>query len=251
MDVLVAKGAAPREIFDIETEMDSVPAIYIKSTVENTVLRGTVKRTMLIDLIKDISCSGRQLAIGQITKIGESEVGTEGTAVFRDGKIVGWLDPVETRGYLFATGKVKSSIINVPVENGVIAVEIIRSKGKVDVEFENGELSKLIIEVRFEANMGEYDGKGKLDIQNSLHKLEGLLSEEVKKEIKIALNKTQKDCASDIFGFGMQIHKYHSQYWKEAEDKWNDIFSKLPVDINVNAKIRRTGVIKNPIMKGG
>lgn len=71
MVVLVAKDATPREILEIETDMETIPAIYIKETVENTVLRGTVKKTLLIDLIKDMGGTGRQPAIGQISKAGE------------------------------------------------------------------------------------------------------------------------------------------------------------------------------------
>jgi spore germination protein KC len=83
MAILVAKGVTPREILEMETDMDSIPAVYINETVENTVLRGTVKKTLLIDLIKDMGGSGRQPAIGQISKAGEKEVRTEGTAVLK------------------------------------------------------------------------------------------------------------------------------------------------------------------------
>lgn len=251
VNVLVAKGATPKDLLEIETDMDSIPAMYIKGTIENTVLRGTVKRTMLIDLFKDMGGSGRQLAIGQVTKAGEKEVRTEGTAVFRDGKLAGWLDPSETRGYLFATGKVESAIVNIPADTGKIAMEIIRSKGKVDVEFENGEPALLTVKVGLEANVGEYEGKGKLDSPDGLHKLEEILGEEVKREIRMALDRAQKDYSSDIYGFGTQVHKYHPMYWKKAKEGWNGTFSKLPTDIQVDAKIRRTGVIKGPIKKGG
>lgn len=251
VDVLVAKGATPKDLLEIETDMDPIPAMYIKKTAENTVSRGTVKRTILIDLIKDMGNSGRQVAIGQITKAGEKEVRTEGTAVFRDGKLAGWLDSSETRGYLFATGKVGSAIVNVPADEGKISIEVIRSKGKVNVEFENGEPAMLSVQVGLEANVGEYEAEGKLDSPDGLHKLEEILVEEVKKEIRMALDRAQKDYSSDIFGFGTQVHKYHPMYWKKAKEGWNDTFSKLPADIKVDAKIKRTGVIKGPIKKDG
>ncbi|MBZ4645822.1 MAG: hypothetical protein JG777_1311 [Clostridia bacterium] len=251
MDVLVARDVTPKEILEMETDIDPIPAVYIKKTVENTVSRAKVKRTMLIDLIKDMGNSGRQLVIGQVAKAGEKEVRTEGAAVFRDGKLAGWLDPYATRGYLFATGEVKSTIVNIPADNGKISMEVIRSKGKVNAEFENGEPAMLTIQVGLEANLGEYEGKGKLDSPDDLHKLEEVLVEEVKKEIRMALDQAQKDYSSDIFGFGTQVHKYHPHYWKKVKDDWNEIFSKLPVDIKVDAKIRRTGVIKSPMKKGG
>jgi len=250
MDVLVARNATPKEILEMETDIDPIPAVYIKGTIENTVLRAKAKRTMLIDLIKDMGDSGRQPVIGQVEKAGEKEVRTEGSAVFRDGKLAGWLDPYETQGYLFAAGEVKNTIVNIPADNGKMSMEVIRSNGKINVDFENGEPAMLTVRVGLEANVGEYEGKGKLDSPDDLHKLEEILGDEVKKEIRMALDKAQKDYSSDIFGFGTQLHKYHPQYWKKVKDDWNDTFSKLPVDIEVNAKIRRTGVIKSPMKKG-
>ena len=52
---------------------------------------------MFIDLVKAVDCRGRQPAIGQISKSGDKEIRTEGLAVFKGGKLVGWLDPFETR----------------------------------------------------------------------------------------------------------------------------------------------------------
>lgn len=251
MDVLVAKGVTPEEILKMETDIDSIPAVYIKGTIENTVSRAKVKRTMLIDLIKDMGDNGKQPVIGQITKAGEKKVRTESAAVFRDGKLAGWLDQYATRGYLFATGEVKSTIVNIPADNGKISMEVIRSKGKVNAEFKNGEPAMLTIQVVLEANVGEYEGKGKLDSPDDLHKLEEILGEEVKKEIRMALDLAQNDYSSDIFGFGTQVHKYHPQYWKKVKDDWNEVFSRLPVEIKVDAKVRRTGDIKDPIKKDG
>lgn len=249
MDVLTAKGATPKEILEIETDMESIPALYIKGTAENTISRGTVKRTRLIDLIKDMDCIGKQPTIGQISKAGEKEVRTEGVAVFKEGKLVGWLDLRETRGFLFAIGKIKSTIVNIPAEKGKISMEIIRSKGNVKVAFENSKPVALIVKVELEANVGGHEGRGRLDSPEDLHILEKRLEEEIKNEIMLALHKTQMEYSSDIFGFGTYVHRHHPRYWKNAEKNWNDIFSKLPVDIRVDARIMRTGIVKSPVKK--
>jgi len=65
----------------------------------------------------------------------------------------------------------------------------------------------------------------------------------------MALKKTQQEYSSDIFGFGVEVHKYHPQYWKKVKKNWDDIFSTLPVELQVDAKIRRTGLVNNPIKK--
>ena len=249
MNVLVAKDVSPAEILEIESDMDTIPAVYISETVENTSYRGTGKKTMLIDVIKDMDCKGKQPVIGQITKAGENMVRTEGLAVFKKGKLVGWLDPYETRGYQFAMNDIGSAIVNIPAEEGKIAMEVFRSKGQISVEFESGEPVCLIVKVKIEANVGGHEGKGKLDTPDKLLALEKVLEETIKEEIEKVLKKTQEENSSDIFGFGMHVHKYHPRYWKKAEDVWDKIFSRLPADIQVDAKIRRTGIIINPVIK--
>lgn len=249
MNILVAKDATPREILEIESDMDAIPAVYINGTIENNVSRGTAKKTMLIDLIKIMGSNEMQPAIGQITKAGEKEVKTEGAAVFRDGKLVGWLDPYETRGYLFAIDEIRSAIVVVSTDKGKIAMEVIRSKGKVSVKFNNGKPSALTIKVKTDANVGEYKGRGILDSQEHLDILKEILGEEIKKEITMAMEKAQRVYHSDIFGFGEYLHKYHPKYWKDVKENWNDIFSDLPVDIQVDARIMRTGNIKSPAKK--
>jgi len=249
MNVLVAKDVSPAEILAMESDMDTIPAVYISETVENTSYRGTGKKTMLIDVIKDMDCKGKQPVIGQITKAGENMVRTEGIAVFKEGKLVGWLDPYETRGYQFAMNDIGSAIVNIPAEEGKMSMEVFRSKAKIGVEFEDGEPACLMVKVRLEANVGGHEGKGKLDAPEKISALEEILEETIRKEIAMALEKAQDEYSSDIFGFGMEVHKYHPQYWKKAQDEWDRIFSRLPADIQVDAKIRRTGIIINPIIK--
>lgn len=249
MNVLVAKGTTPGEILGMESEMDTIPAVYINETIENTIYRATGKKTMLIDLVKDMDCRGKQPVIGQITKAGESKVRTEGLAVIKEGELAGWMDPYETRGFLFAVGEVRSAIVSIPAEKGKISMEVFRSKGDVDVAFENDRPLSLTIRVKLEANVGGHEGRGNLDSPDRLQQLEKVLSEEIKKEIAMALEKAQEEYSSDIFGFGKKVHKYHPQYWKNAEKDWDMIFSELPADIQVEAKIRRTGIIINPVIK--
>lgn len=248
MDVLVARGVTPEEILKIQSDMDAIPAMYIKGTVENTEIRAKVKRTTLIELFKDISNVCKQITIGQITKIDNTTVKTEGTAVFKDGKLVGQLDQYETRGFLFATDKVKGTVINIPVDNGKMSVEVMHSSGKMDVKFKDGKPSYLSVRINLEGTIGEYVGKKTLNSPEGVYELEKILNQEIRKEVMMALNKAQ-DYSSDIFGFGFIVHKFHPHYWKKVSDEWNDIFSRLPVDIQVNAKIRRGGLMKSPLMK--
>ena len=129
-DVLVARGTSPEQILNIQADMDVISALYIKGTVENTAVRAKVERKMLIELFKEIKNKCRQITIGQITKLDGKTVKTEGTAVFRDGKLVGWLDQYQTRGYLFVADKVGNPVISFSAPESKISIEIIQSTGK-------------------------------------------------------------------------------------------------------------------------
>jgi len=98
--------------------------------------------------------------------------------------------------------------------------------------------------------VGGYEGSSSLESSDNLYFLEEKLEEEVKKEILMALEKTQKEYSSDIFGFGTYVRKYHPRYWKNAKEGWDKIFSKLQADIRVDAKIVRTGIVRNPLKEG-
>lgn len=249
MDVLVSKGATPKQILEMETDVDAIQAMYIKGTIDNTSFRGTVKQTKLIELVKDLDCCGKQPVIGRISMEGDKAVKTEGSAVFKNGKLAGWLDPYETRGYLFAVNEIKSALVNIATDSEKAAMEIIRSSGDVSVAFDGGEPSSLTVKVKIKANVGAYEGSSQLDSPDSLRMLEKSLAEEVEKEITMALKTAQKKYASDIFGFGAYVHKYHPDYWKSVEKDWDEVFSDLPTDVHVEAKVMRTGIIKNPLKK--
>jgi spore germination protein KC len=248
-DVLVARGCSPEDILKIQPEMEAIPAMYVMATIENTKLRAKAKRTMLIDLLKDIKNKCRQVSLGQITKESEQTVKTEGTAVFKDGKLVGWLNQYETRGFLFATGKAERAIITIPMDNGKTSVKILRSNGRLQVKFKDGQPYMLGVSVNVEGNIAEYTGNKALVSPQDISKIQQALSQEIKKEISMALTKAQKEYSSDIFGFGKTVHKYRPRYWKQIMDRWNDIFSELPVEIVVKSNIRRSGLIKSPIAK--
>ncbi len=83
-----------------------------------------------------------------------------GAGVFNCDKLVGWLDPLETRGYLWSKGKVKSGIIVVSAPQNKsqrVSLEIIKAESKIKPYFEDGEM-RYTVQVKVESNVGEQMG---------------------------------------------------------------------------------------------
>lgn len=249
-DILISKNVSAEDILKVKSKTQSLPGNYIQSIIKSSKSRGKLKRTMLIDIAKDFSSKSKHLTIGAITKLEDNSALVEGTAVFNGDRLVGWLSPMETRGFLFATNKIKSTTIDLsnPMDKDeIITIEIIRSKGKMKTLIVDNK-PVLIVEIETEGNIGEQHGKGSITTKEVIEILENSLQDTIKKEVVNSINITQKQYKTDIFGFGDYLSKFHPKVWNEMEDKWHDLYSSAEIQVVVDAKIRRSGLLKETIL---
>ena len=172
-----------------------------------------------------------------------------GTAAFRRDKMVGWLNLVESRGLLWVRGEVKGGIINITSpdeERKPIALEILTSDTKLEPQITDGQIL-MKINVKTETNVGETMSTMEIAKPEAIKKLEALLAEAVRAEIEAALEKAQQEYNTDVFGFGEAIHRNYPSEWKELKENWSDLFSTVEVQIAVDGKIRRIGLVSNPL----
>lgn len=189
----------------------------------------------------------REMAIGDEIKVG-------GTAVFSGNKMVGWLDERESRGLLWVRGKVKGGVITVPCTSGGggggeekrFAMEILHSDAKIEPKLTDGELS-ITVKVNADTNIQEAECQEELDKPETIKTIEQALSGAIRGEVEAALAKAQHEYRSDVFGFGEAVHRKYPGLWKESKDNWKEIYPELPVYVEVEAKIARTGLISKPV----
>lgn len=87
-----------------------------------------------------------------------------------------------------------------------------------------------------------------LDINKSevLKKIEADFNKQMVGEIAAAIKKAQTEFESDIFGFGVSMHKQHPQEWKAIKGNWDDYFANAVINISVESTIDRQGEFKQP-----
>ncbi|MFZ5944672.1 MAG: Ger(x)C family spore germination C-terminal domain-containing protein [Bacillota bacterium] len=114
----------------------------------------------------------------------------EGTAVFKQDKLVGFLNKEETRGLLWVLGQIKSGIIAVesPGGNGKVSLEIIRASSKITPEIKDNELS-ITVEIKEEGNLGDQMGTGDLTKAAAWNSLEKRQVAAIRNEIMAALKR--------------------------------------------------------------
>lgn len=172
-----------------------------------------------------------------------------GTAVFRRDKLIGWLDPRESRGLQWLRNQVKGGDIDMPApaaKGKSISLEIIRSKTKLQPEIRDGQIY-ITVKIKEEGNLTETTGPLDLTNPETIRKLEQIQAATIQAEIEAALNKAQQEYGVDVFGFGEAVHRKYPREWKEMKKMWPELFPGVQVQFEIESKIRRTGLISKPV----
>lgn len=253
-DLIIAKGMEAKTVLESESRMSRLPATHETEALEASRHFGKTLKVTFIDALKVLNKEEYSFVLPTINKINntgkvfQEDLLTEGSAVIKKDKLVGFLGPLETRGYLLADDKIETTIINIPSplhSNKITSIEVIRTKGKTISKIVDGK-PVLSIEVTAEGNIGEQQEKADLTKPDMVKALEDTVQKEMKDEINNAVKITQKEFKSDVFGFIDEIYRNYYSDWTKSFHNWSNIYSQTPVKIEVKFKIRRSGLIREP-----
>ncbi|REE87394.1 spore germination protein KC [Paenibacillus taihuensis] len=172
-----------------------------------------------------------------------------GVALFREGKLVGWLDNDKARGYMFVVNKMSSTIMNLSCQDkpDALALEVIKSKTKTDVSVQN-DRAKVKITVMAEGNISEVKCAVPLDDLAELNRMEKEWGDTAIADMTGAIKRAQS-LHTDVFGFGEVLQRQHPKQWKKVESQWGDKFTDAEISIAFQGQILRTGMRGKSLME--
>ncbi|NHN29202.1 Ger(x)C family spore germination protein [Paenibacillus agricola] len=167
----------------------------------------------------------------------------QGSAIFKNGKMVGTMDNRETRGILWLRNEVKKSFFTVTPDNskGYVSVTMIRSYTQLIPTLVDGTW-KMTVHIETENGIQQNTTGNNLGDLEWLKTVETSLDEAIKARIQTVLKIAQKDYHSDIFGFADAFHKKHPKQWNLAKGHWSDVFTTMEVEVLSHSRILRPGV---------
>ncbi|WRU97585.1 Ger(x)C family spore germination protein [Priestia filamentosa] len=258
--VLITHGnITAKRTLEIATPLEDIPSTKISETLKYSEKEwGVYKSTRADQVIQgleqgSLSVTGVQVegkvnegnAMTNIQQIDPSaRIAIKGLALFKDGKLKRWLNGDDARGVTWVMNEMKTTVLNLDCgkEKDAIAIEISRAKSNVHVKFKH-QKPVIYVDVHAEGLVLENNCDKDLGKSKVLAKLDEEVEEEIKKEILLTVEKAQKQ-KSDIFNFGEQINIANKHVWKNIEPSWQkEIFPQTEVHVNVQAIIRRTGLI--------
>jgi spore germination protein KC len=178
-------------------------------------------------------------------------LGLDGTAVFKDGKLRGYLNDQETRGLLWLKGEKYLGInaLNCATagENGKVSLIVRKAESRITPHIEDDDSVHFTVDIFAEADIGEITCR-KLDLTTkTMEQLNKQYERLIREDIKNVLQKTQKQWQTDIVGFGEIIYRKEPKRWAEISDRWRDeLFKETPITIKVTANINKYGLTKDP-----
>ena len=89
----------------------------------------------------------------------------------------------------------------------------------------------------FEANENMLDTKFVKEVESAIER-------ETVQRAKDTINQIQKDFETDVLGINKYLRQSHHKLWKKVEKDWQDIFPNIDIDVNIDIKIRRIGLVR-------
>ncbi len=253
-DMIVAKGCRAADIFTLEGIGGPIKSYEInqllQSSGENLSITPEVKVYDLIDTIGSDGVSSILPAFSYDKSKEENSISLFGTAVFRKGKLVGFLEENESKIMTMLINQTRQGVISEKIKTGTevyISPKIYSCKTKTKPEYENDKV-KMKIDVSMDVGINELTTKEKVLSRENRDKIIDELEKKTEKNMENLIKKLQNDMNADVLGFGEIIYRDNPEKWKKLKE--TDYFPKIECKIDVKINLRSTGFIdKSPTEK--
>lgn len=248
--VIVVKNDTAKSILEVSSSASQLSGVEIADTIDNEAFGKNIK-IQGFKVTEFLSKPLTGLMTGVIDPQGAdklTEMKVEGGAVFKNAKLAGFLDNDETRGYLFASNQIKSTILVIanPREPGkLVSIEVIGSKSKLTANLENGK-PKLGMKIKAFGNMGDEQGSSDLTNLDDVKILESESAELISENIKEMLKKSQKTYDIDLLDYNDILYKHQYYDFKKIMQNWNELYADADITVNVEFTIKKSGLITKP-----
>jgi spore germination protein KC len=253
-DVFVSKER-PKSVLGAMPELERDAAKQLRKLVKTHIgVQVSVK-----DLSQMLSGESDAAVLPWVEDLPPSRIDTKkkdipiinGTAIFKEGKMVGRLDDKVTRGILWPRNEIKSGMISFFFEDeqGYISLNLLRSQTVLTPSIKNGQWH---MHIKTNADLEVVQNTTQLNLFNPkvIKKIKDKVNDEIEGRERLAFSEVQKELNADIFGFADEFQRKYPQVWKQKKDEWNEIFPEVVVSLETKVKIERTGMATQKRKRG-
>ncbi|EFM09247.1 germination protein, Ger(x)C family [Paenibacillus curdlanolyticus YK9] len=260
--VLISRGSTAESVLQTLTPLEKLPAnAFVGKIKFSSKLWGENLTTAANDVVRMLVSNNRTLLISGVKRYGpaleaEQKANVEKTnsysliamnkiGVFRDGKLVEWLDGPRARGTLWALNKIHSTVMNVPAttsgsEEKAVTIEVMGARSKVIPLLADGKPS-FRVEITAEGSVSELRAPVDLSQPKAIVRLEQSWSQAIREEVLQAVTHAQES-GLDYIQLNESFKRKFPKAWRRVQSNWTQLFADSPVQVTVHTYIRHQGM---------
>ncbi|KAF6629994.1 Ger(x)C family spore germination protein [Paenibacillus sp. LX16] len=170
--------------------------------------------------------------------------------VFQNGKLKGFLDKDESLGVSYLSQKVNNTEISFPCSEQLgrkMYSSLIVNSAVVKLTPRKTSFHYTMqVGVKINGTLNESTCTKDISKTETIHDLEEQISKEVTRTINEGWAKLQ-ELGVDATGFAERIHRRFPREWRTLENDWDQEFKKMKLDIRVDTRIQRPGLLQKHI----
>lgn len=242
MQVAIADGSVEGYI-KYQPVMEKNIESYISGVMENSSQNANVYPLSLNEFLMLLSENGNATVPRLSIDKDKNELKINGVAIVKGYSLKGYLGPIETSDLEILRGKLKGGKKVILYEGHPVDYNIDSLERRVAVTRKNGKLQfNLYIDMEGQLK-GFYIGKEFLN-SKELKMIESDFNKSIAEECRKVVKTTQSKFGVDPIGLREYVSKYHPIIWNNIKDNWQQEYKDAVININVDTKIRRIGVVK-------
>lgn len=251
MSIAVSKEETARDILLLSAEDTNVKMFDFQVLLSNDQMdTASTRNVMLYHIFDLLEEQSTQLVLPVIDCVEENDevvIEVNGLSVFKDDKMIGYIDPDQAKYFLMLVDEIEGGVI--PVENvgeksAKVSLEIRDAKTKRSFEYEDEQLT-ITIEPELEVFIGEVNTDLDLSETSVTDEIVSTGEQTIKARMAKVVQMSQKEYKSDILGIGELISGHDPKLWETIEPNWDEIFSDANVEIKPKVILVNTAFTKN------
>ncbi|NLJ40634.1 MAG: Ger(x)C family spore germination protein [Clostridiales bacterium] len=243
--VCISEGQG-KDIFKMESKMAPSPAMEIDQIItENFPLNNSIFPFHDIGYLYRNFISGSDVCLIRV-KPNKETVSVSGAGVLKDFRLIGWYTEDEIQGQRYLLGEPGKGTMatSVPWEKGgEITLKSLDISSSVTPKMENNKM-KIVTTIMVEGDIDEIENS-KLgdDIKTPLKTWENAIEDNIRHIVHSCYEKGRDIYNADTFGIDKRVEAYYPKFWEANKGDWGNAFKNIDIDLTVDVKIRRLGVI--------
>ena len=231
----VVSRESPRELFNTKIENDISVGFLIEDIIEHVSSKGEGLYPVTGELLSDIEL-GKIGYLLPYVGIKEGYIKYLGLAVMKNSKLIGIIDIKDTSGVIYILAK-KPKVVQVindsNSEKNKVSFQTFVKKRKIKTDYKNDRVT-INMDLDLKAQL-RYQYYTETISDEYIKRLEKIISEKVKNDIKSTIKRAQSEYKCDIFGFARYFRAEHPGIYEKIN--WEYAFENANINVNVNTKI--------------